>query len=194
MAKRKNKRSSTGATVAKITALIVLVIILLAAAVYGIFMLTNGFGGTYATFITKINDEYILASGSTEIPRESKIEVISYSDYAFTVTAAEQAEGTDFEVALDGETYSWSDFIGKDFTSAFTFTQSDGVVTLDYGNPEEIISAATGQTAVISGDASGTLFCMTISSGNSSIDLTFQLAQMQVNVDGIIIVPDHIYA
>ena len=185
---------STAKTIIKITALILLALIIIAGAVFGIFMGTNGFGGNYATFLTKINDDYIIVSGSAAVPRGSRIEVKSFSDYTFSVTAVMPQQGGDFEVTLgNGDVYAWSDFEGRDFTAGFAFTPTDdGAVVIDYGELTEILSAATGQPATISGEPSGELFCLTVSSGNSVLGLNFELATMHQEPTGITVTPDYI--
>ena len=185
---------STAKTIAKITALILLAFIIIAGAVFGIFMGTNGFGGNYATFLTRINDNYIIVSGSAAVPRGSRIEVKSFSDYTFTVTAVMPQQGGDFEVTLgNGSVYAWSDFEGRDFTAGFTFTPTDdGAVVIDYGELTEILSAATGKAAALSGKPAGELFCLTVSSGNSVLGLNFELATMHQAPTGITLTPDYI--
>lgn len=171
MAKRKSSGGSTAATVIKIILLILAVIIILAAAVFGIYYLTGGFGGNYTTFATTINGKLVLSSGSIQLPRGSVIKITSFNDYTLEVVAAEPEQ--DFVLIVDGETVNYSDLAGEDITEGFTFTESDGVITVDYGNLEEILASALDKEVTVGDISEGDLFTLIITSGESSINLSF---------------------
>lgn len=171
MAKRKSSGGSTAATVIKIILLILAVLIILAAAVFGAYYLSNGFGGNYATFATNINGKLVLSSGSIQLPRGSVIKITSFNDYTLEVVAAEPEQ--DFALTVGGETVNYSDFAGEDMTAGFTFTESDGVITVDYGNLEEILTSALDKEVTVGDISEGDLFTLIITSGESSINLSF---------------------
>lgn len=171
MAKRKSSGGSTAATVIKIILLILAVLIILAAAVFGIYYLTGGFGGNYATFATTINGKLVLSSGSIQLPRGSVIKITSFNDYTLEVVAAEPEQ--DFALTVGGETVNYSDLAGEDLTAGFTFTESDGVITVDYGNLEEILTSALDKEVTVDDISEGDLFTFIITSGESSINLSF---------------------
>lgn len=190
MAKRKTSGGATAATVIKVILLILAVIVILAAAVFGAYFLSNGFGGRYATFATTINGKLILTSGNIDLPRASEIKVVSFSDYSFKITAAEPEE--DFELYKGGEPCLYSELAGEDMTAGFTFTESDGVITVDYGSLGEILSSALGEDIAAAEDSENALFTLTIESGKSTLNLDFTLTSLD-NDFNIIVDPDHIY-
>lgn len=185
MPKSKTRGGSTAAKVIKIILLMLAVIIILAAAVFGAYYLSNGFGGKYATFATTVNGDLIFKSGSIPLYRGSKVKVVSFSDYSMKVIAAEPEE--DFAFIVDGETVNYSDYAGEDMTAGFTFTESDGVIMVDYGSLSEVLSAALGEEIGIADTADGELFTLVITSGKSELDLSFALTSYNITLD-----PDHI--
>ena len=185
MPKSKTRGGSTAAKVIKIILLVLAVIIILAAAVFGAYYFSNGFGGQYATFATTINGDLILKSGSVSLPRGSTIKVTSFSDYSIKVIAAEPEQ--DFELMVGDKPAMFSDYFGEDMTAGFTFTEADGVVTVDYGSLNEILSAALGEEVTASEDTDGELFTMVITSGKSELDLSIVLTSYNINLE-----PDHI--
>lgn len=187
MPKSKTRGGSTAAKVIKIILLVLVVIIILAAAVFGAYYLSNGFGGKYATFATTVNGDLIFKSGSIPLYRGSEVKVVSFSDYSMKVVAAEPEE--DFAFIVDGETVNFSDYAGEDMTAGFTFTESDGVITVDYGSLDEILSDALGEEIKITDTADGELFTLVITSGKSKLDLSFALASYDYD---IVLEPDHI--
>lgn len=189
MPKSKTRGGSTAATVIKVILLVLAVVIILAAAVFGAYYLSNGFGGNYATFATTVNGDLIFKSGSISLPSGSTVKVTSFSDYSLKVIAAEPEQ--DFEVTVGEDTLLYSDLAGEDMTAGFTFTESDGAITVDYGSPEEILSVALGEEVTAAEEAYGELFTLVITSGNSTLNLTFALADSDGEYN-IIIDPEHI--
>lgn len=175
-AKRSNtaKKPNKVATAVKAILLILLALAIIAAAVFGIYYLTGGFGGRYSTFVVQINGKPVISSGSIALPRGSKIKVTSFSDYSFKVVAAEPEE--DFTVRIDGSTVMYSDFAGDDLTAGFTFTESedgDDSIIIDYGNIYNILYAVWGQQFGISDYSGGDIFALIITSGENTLSLTF---------------------
>lgn len=183
------KKPNKAATVIKVTLLILLVLVITAAAVFGIYYLTGGFGGRYSTFVVQINGKPVISSGSVSLPRGSEIKVTGFSDYSLEVVAAEPEE--DFEVTVGEDTLLYSDLAGEDMTAGFTFTEADGTITINYGSIDTILAAALGEEVTTSDEADGELFTLVITSGNSTLNLTFALAGFD-NVYDIITDPDHI--
>ena len=183
------KKPNKAATVIKVTLLILLVLVITAAAVFGIYYLTGGFGGRYSTFVVQINGKPVISSGSVSLPRGSEIKVTGFSDYSLEVVAAESEE--DFEVTVGEDTLLYSDLAGEDMTAGFTFTEADGTITINYGSIDTILAAALGEEVTTSDEADGELFTLVITSGNSTLNLTFALAGFD-NVYDIITDPDHI--
>ena len=187
MPKSKTHGGMTAATVIKIILLVLAVVIILAAAVFGVYYLSNGFGGRYATFATTINGKLMLSSGSVNLPRGSEIKIFSFSDYSLKVTAAEPEQ--DFELNIGGEPCYYSELAGEDMTAGFTFSEADGAITVDYGSLNEILSAALGEEVTASEEADGELFTLVITSGKSELDLSFALSDGAYNIT---VEPDHI--
>lgn len=185
MSKSKTRGGSTAATVIKIILLVLAVVIILAAAVFGAYYLSNGFGGNYATFATTVNGNLILKSGNIQLPYGSHIKVASFSDYSLTVVAAEPEQ--DFELTVDGETVNYSAYAGEDMTAGFTFTETEGTITVEYGGLSDILSASLDKIVTVSEEASGELFILVITSGNSELNLSFALSGYGLSLD-----PDHI--
>ena len=183
------KKPNKTATVIKITLLVLAVVIILAAAVFGIYYLTGGFGGRYSTFVVQINGKPVISSGSISLPSGSEIKVTGFSDYSLEVVAAEPEQ--DFEVIVGEDTLLYSDLAGEDMTAGFTFTEADGTITINYGSIDTILAAALGEEVTASGETAGELFTLVITSGNSTLNLTFALAGFD-NVYDIITDPDHI--
>ena len=171
MSNRKSSGGYTAATAIKVILLILAVVIILAAAVFGAYYLSNGFGGKYATFATTVNGKLVLSSGSIQLPRGSELKIASFSDYTLKVVAAEPEQ--DFALTVGGETVNYSDLAGEDITEGFTFTESDGVITVDYGNLEEILTSALDKEVTVGDISEGDLFTLIITSGESSINLSF---------------------
>ena len=189
MSNRKSSGGYTAATVVKVILLILAVAIILAAAVFGIYYLTNGFGGNYTTFATTINGKLVLSSGSIQLPRGSVIKITSFNDYTLEVVAAEPEQ--DFVLTVGGETVNYSDLAGEDITKGFTFTESDGVITVEYGSLEEILSAAMGTEVAINETPDDELFTLVITSGESVLNLDFAPASFASDYK-IVLDPDHI--
>lgn len=185
MSKSKTRGGSTAATVIKIILLVLAVVIILAAAVFGAYYLSNGFGGNYATFATTVNGNLILKSGNIQLPYGSHIKVASFSDYSLKVVAAEPEQ--DFELSVNGETVNYSAYAGEDMTAGFTFTETEGTITVEYGGLGSVLSAALGDIVTVSEEASGELFILVITSGNSELNLSFALSGFGLSLD-----PDHI--
>lgn len=183
------KKPNKAATVIKVTLLILLVLVITAAAVFGIYYLTGGFGGRYSTFVVQINGKPVISSGSISLPRGSEIKVTGFSDYSLEVVAAEPQE--DFKITVGEDTLLYSDLAGEDMTAGFTFTEADGTITINYGSIDTILAAALGEEVTTSDEADGELFTLVITSGNSTLNLTFALAGFD-NVYDIITDPDHI--
>ena len=179
------KKPNKAATVIKVTLLILLVLVITAAAVFGIYYLTGGFGGRYSTFVVQINGKPVISSGSISLPRGSEIKVASFSDYSLKVVAAEPEQ--DFELTVDGETVNYSAYAGEDMTAGFTFTETEGTITVEYGGLSDILSAALDKIVTVSEEASGELFILVITSGNSELNLSFALSGY-----GLSLAPDHI--
>lgn len=172
MEKRKSSSGSTAATIIKVVLLILAVIIILAIVIFVTFYFSNGFGGTYSTFIVKVNGESIVNNRDISLPRGSAVEVISFSDYSVTVTAAEPE--TDFEIITDAGIMRYSDIAGEDLTSAFEITQTDGgVIVIEYGTIDEVLSAHLSREATVSATPEFNIFNLVITSGNSSLTLPF---------------------
>ena len=181
----KARGGSTAAKVLKIVLLVLAVIIILAAAVFGAYYLSNGFGGNYATFATTINGKLVLSSGSIELPRGSKVKIVSFSDYTLKVVAAEPEE--DFALTFGDESVNYSDLAGEDMTAGFTFTEADGVITVDYGSLDEILSSALGEEVETTYAADGELFTLMITGVKSALSLDFSLTEYNIILD-----PDHV--
>lgn len=188
MAKRKTSGGSTVATVIKVILLILAIIVILAAAVFGAYYLSNGFGGKYATFATTINGKLMITSGNIDLPRGSEIKILSFEDYSLKVVAAEPEE--DFELNIGGEPRLYSELAGKDITAGFTFTESDGVITVDYDSLSEILSSALGEDVATAENTEKALFTLIIESGKSTLNLGFLLGRSWA--DSITPDPDHI--
>ena len=179
------KKPNKAATVIKVTLLILLVLVITAAAVFGIYYLTGGFGGRYSTFVVQINGKPVISSGSISLPRGSEIKVTGFSDYSLEVVAAEPQE--DFKITVGEDTLLYSDLAGEDMTAGFTFTEAEDCVTINYGSINDILSAALGEEVTASEEASGELFILVITSGNSELNLSFALSGFGLSLD-----PDHI--
>lgn len=188
MAKRKTSGGSTAATVIKVILLILAVIVILAAAVFGAYYLSNGFGGKYATFATTINGKLILTNGNIDLPRGSAIKILSFEDYSLKVVAAEPEE--DFELNIGSEPCYYSELAGEDMTAGFTFTEADGVITVDYGSLNDILSSALGEDVATAENSENALFTLIITSGKSTLKLNFLLGRPWA--DSITPDPDHI--
>lgn len=189
MPKSKTHGGMTAATVIKIILLVLAVVIILAAAVFGAYYLSNGFGGKYATFATTVNGDLILKSGSVNLPRGSEIKIFSFSDYSLKVTAAEPEQ--DFELNIGGEPCYYSELAGDDMTAGFTFTESDGVITVDYGSLSEILSAALDEDVSTEENGESALFMLIIESGKSILTMNFSLTSIDDNYN-IIVDPGHV--
>lgn len=179
------KKPNKAATVIKVTLLILLVLVITAAAVFGIYYLTGGFGGRYSTFVVQINGKPVISSGSISLPRGSEIKVTGFSDYSLEVVAAEPQE--DFKITVGEDTLLYSDLAGEDMTAGFTFTEAEDCVTINYGSINDILSAALGEEVTASEDVNGELFTLVITSGNSELNLSFALSGFGLSLD-----PDHI--
>ena len=187
MSKRKTRGGSIAAKVIKVVLLIIAVIIILAAAVFGTFYLTNGFGGNYATFLTKVNDDLFIKNGSVDLPSGSLIKVASFSDYSLKVVALEPDE--DFEFTVDGnKTYSYSDISGEEVTAGFTITETDDGIVIEYEDVSQILSLAIGGQVTAPDITDKELFTLVITGGESQLALNFAIAGYELTVD-----PDHIY-
>lgn len=186
MSKRKTRGGSTAAKVIKVVLLIIAVIIIFAAAVFGIFYLTNGFGGNYATFLTKVNDDLFIKNGSVDLPSGSLIKVASFSDYSISVIALEPDE--DFEFTVDGKTYSYSDISSEEVTAGFTITEVEDGIVIEYEDVSQILSLAIGGQVTAPDITDKELFTLVITSGESQLALNFAIAGYELTVD-----PDHIY-
>lgn len=180
----------TALKILKITALAICVIVLLFASLFAAFYFTNGFGGNYATFLTNVNGHLTLSSGAMDIPRESPIQVMSFSDYTIAVAAAQPEE--DFEIYCGEEKIMYSDLAGEDMTAGFTFTPAGDAVIIDYGTLEEILSTALDDEVTVSSEPTGKLFTLVIVSGDSILNLDFELSSQYIGVTGITITPDNI--
>ena len=189
MPKSKTRGGYTAADIAKVILLIFAVMAVLAAIVFGIYYLSNGFGGDYSTFVTSVNGKNIMKDGDIELPSGSELKVTSISDYTVKVVAAET--DSDFEITAEDEAMNFSELAGKDLTAGFTFTETDGVITVEYGSLSEILSAALGEEVTVDGEAEGNLFTLVIESGKSSLALNFGLVVF-ADVSGLIVTPDHI--
>ena len=86
---------------------------------------------------------------------------------------------------------NYSDLAGEDLTAGFTFTESDGAITVEYGSMEEILSAAMGTEIVINETPDGELFTLVITSGESVLNLDFAPASFASDYK-IVLDPDHI--
>ena len=189
MSNRKSSGGYTAATAIKVILLILAVVIILAAAVFGAYYLSNGFGGKYATFATTVNGKLVLSSGSIQLPRGSELKIASFSDYTLKVVAAEPEQ--DFALTIGGEMVNYSDLAGEDLTAGFTFTESDGAITVEYGSMEEILSAAMGTEVAINETPDDELFTLVITSGESVLNLDFAPASFASDYK-IVLDPDHI--
>lgn len=72
-------------------------------------------------------------------------------------------------------------------TAGFTFTETEGTITVEYGGLSDILSAALDKIVTVSEEASGELFILVITSGNSELNLSFALSGY-----GLSLAPDHI--
>ena len=179
------KTSSSIGTVIKIVALILAVLVIIASIVIAIYFGTNGFGGNYPTFAVQVNGKPILANGYIDLPNGSKITINSFSDYSLKIVAVEPEQ--DFAIMVNGETVNYSSLAGDDMTAGFTFTESDGVITVEYSCLDDILSAALDEDVTSSGKVEGELFKLVITSGKSELELNFALTSLD-----IAIYPDHI--
>ena len=179
------KKPNKAATVIKVTLLILLVLVITAAAVFGIYYLTGGFGGRYSTFVVQINGKPVISSGSISLPRGSEIKGTGFADYSLEGVAAEPQE--DFKITVGEDTLLYSDLAGEDMTAGFTFTEAEDCVTINYGSINDILSAALGEEVTASEDVNGELFTLVITSGNSELNLSFALSGFGLSLD-----PDHI--
>lgn len=185
--KAKKKSGSTAAKVFKIIGLSLLAMLLLVAIFFIIYFASNGFGGSYATFITKINGKTVLSNQTVSLPSGSTINVYSFSDYTISVNAA---KGSDFVFIVDGDEYSFADYADDDMTAGFELTEDGGTVTITYGTAEEILSEVFDADVTVSEEVEGEIFELVVESGNSSLHLPFSLEYI-VN-GGIQVEPDRI--
>lgn len=176
--KKKKKSTSAAARALKIIGLCLLVIVLLFVIFFVIYFASNGFGGSYATFIAKVNGETILNSRTISFPSGSTVEVYSLSDYTLSIVATDAEEGEDFVFTVDGNDYLWSDYAGEDFTAGFTFEDTADGIVVTYGYISDIIEAVFGVSPDSTPNTSsltGELFALVIESGGSSLYLPFCL-------------------
>ena len=183
--KKKKKSTSAAARVMKIIGLCLLVIVLLFVIFFVIYFASNGFGGSYSTFIAKVNGETILSSRTITLPSGSTVKVYSLSDYTLSIVATDAEEGEDFVFTVDGNDYLWSDYAGEDFTAGFEITEEDdGTLTITYSLLDEILSVVFGAEVTISEGGTGEIFELVIESGSSSLHLPFSLEyDYQINVE-----------
>lgn len=186
MAKKKKKGASIAAKVFKITGLCLLTIVLLAIIFFATYFISGGFGGSYATFLVRLNGDIILSSRSVSLPSGSTVKIYSFSDYSLSVYAAEDS---DFVFIAEDEEYTFSDYAGEDMTAGFEITEDeDGTITISYGTLSEILSAVFGAEVTVTEEIEGEIFELVIESGNSSLRLSFAVD----NVYDITIDPDRI--
>lgn len=187
--KKKKSSSSTAARIFKIIGLCLLVIVLLAAIFFITYFASNGFGGSYATFITKVNGNTVLTNQSISLPSGSTVKVYSFSDYTISITAAD-GEDSDFTFTVDGDEYSWSGYAGEDMTAGFEITEDeDGTLTITYGTLDEILSEVFNAEVTITEDVEGKIFELVVVSGDSTLCLTFEPEYLADNIN---VEPDRI--
>lgn len=184
MPKQSKQTAANAKNIIKIVLLIVAVIIVIAAIVVAVYFGTNGFGGNYPTFAIQVNGKPVLKSGDVELPDGSEIGITSLNDYTLKVEAAQPEE--DFALTIDGKTTLYSTLSGTDVTKGFTFTDNDGIIAVNYGDLDEVLSSALDADVEILSASAQDKFNLIITSGKSSVILTFELSK------GIFIYPEHI--
>ena len=189
---KKKSSSSTAAKVFKIIGLSLLVIILLAIIFFVIYFASNGFGGSMATFICKVNGKTVLTNQSVSLPSGSTVKVYSFSDYTISIIAADE-EDSDFIFTVNGNEYAWSDYASEDMTAGFELTEDeDGTITITYGTLDEILSDIFGVEVSIAEDVEGEIFELVVKSGSSSLHLPFEIDYTAPTEPTIVLDPDRI--
>lgn len=184
MPKQSTQGQSTAKNILKIVLLVLAVIIVIAGIFVAVYFGTNGFGGAYPTFAVQVNGKPVLKSGNVELPDGSEIGITSLNDYTLKVETARPEE--DFALNIDGKATLYSDLAGTDVTNGFTFTDNDGIIAINYGNLDEVLSSALDAAVEILSASAQDKFNLIITSGNSSVILTFELSK------GIYLYPEHI--
>lgn len=86
------------------------------------------------------------------------------------------AEGKNFSYTVGEDPYQWWDVTGEDFTRGFTFTETEGKITVTYGSLKEILKKVHDTEELYldtAQDLTGDLFEMVIRVGKQELVLGF---------------------
>ena len=117
------KAGGRAAAIVKTILLILAVIVIIAAVVVAVYFGTNGFGGSYPTFVLRVNGETVTQSGALELPSGSELNISGFEDYSLKAEVAEPEE--DFKIKVGDAGMRYSELVGEDITAGFTFTKAE---------------------------------------------------------------------
>ncbi len=166
----------------------ILCIAVLGGAIFGITVLTDGYGGRVPLFSVTHRDKkyfslitptpYAESIGAIQLGEEFIVKSL-FSDYEVKIYAKE----ADLSFTLWGEKWTWADVQGKDFTSAFTIEKTENGFILSFGNVEDILSAVIGGQVDLKLDEAIELFEMVISC--RSYEYRFDFGVYASGVEGV---------
>lgn len=168
---------------AKILTYIVLVLLLV--ALFGfVAYLTDCGRSDIKTFSLTIGDRVVMRDeGGFTIQSGDEITVNSFEDYTVEVYAF--SEYQDFEFISGQERKNWSDLSDKELLSSsdsgLDISFTDGGFILHYDSLQSIISNTS--PVMLNESVRGDIFAMYVTSGDSTICVTFGVGQLNVITD-----------
>lgn len=207
------KKRKKGATVFTAFMLTALIAVLLAAILFVCYLFTDGFGGKIPIMSVQLDGQrYMKSKNGIQLSSGSVMKIESLSlkkDYKIQILAkAPERETDNFGFTVADEQYYWSDEQGRDYTSAFQFTEcgKDGI-RITFGSIASILTSVYGSDpngenrVSISKEVTSEneLFEMVISSGQSTIRLGLRIqfeaiedGSGNTGIGGVETDPDHI--
>lgn len=172
---------------------VVLIVIVLIAAVFGIGLLSDGFGGAVPL--------YGIAYGEKTYYKPAKAVSLGSieSGSTFTVTRPFGGEiatkitlknGLDGGLVIGGEPHTLKELGGKDFSKAFTVKETESGFTLSFGSLSDIFETVLGAKTEIDDKISGELFELQVTCKSSASTFSFTVDE-NAPVEGVTVDPDH---
>ena len=184
------KAGGRAAAIVKTILLILAVIVIIAAVVAAVYFGTNGFGGSYPTFVLKVNGQTITKSGALELPSGSELNISGFEDYTLKAEVAEPEE--DFKIKVGDAGMRYSELAGEDITAGFTFTETEeGGIVMTYGPLEEVLSEGLGEDVKISDSDVTGAFRLIVACGDSVLELTHGIFDVGLGFE-LALEPDNI--
>ncbi len=207
------EKRKKGATVFTACMLAALIAVLLAAVLFACYIFTDGFGGKIPIMSVELNGQtYMKSKNGIQLSSGSVMKIESLSlkkDYQIQILAKAPEQETDnFGFTVADEQYYWSDEQGRDYTSAFQFTESgkDGI-RITFGSIVSVLTAVYGtdpdgeNRISVSEEitSENELFELVISAGQSTIRLGLRIefeaiedGNGDTGIGGVETDPDHI--